>query len=183
MPLHSNDHSYSTRGTLCHRTITRVSQSSYPRACLTTRFAPTPYPTMRQVAARIDADTPNDPWYNQLGDDLFYRDFIFQTHLQSARWMAQRMDQFPGRDCILERLMLEGTFDREESGLHSDAEEYALHHATAMCQRLLVRIEDLEGLVSIWSFSGCDGFLIGLLDASGQAGDLGSAGRQGTPMG
>ena len=104
---------------------------------------------MRQVAARIDADAPNDPWYDHLGDDLFYRDFIFQNRLQSARRMAQHMDRFPGRDRVLERLMIEGTFDREESGIRNDAEEYALHHATAMCQRLLVWIEDLEGSVSV----------------------------------
>ena len=102
---------------------------------------------MTQVAARIDAETANDLWYSQLGDDLFYRDFIFQNHLQSARRMAQRMDRFPARDRILERLILEGTFDREESGLQNDAEENAIHHATAMCQRLLMRIEDLEGSV------------------------------------
>ena len=150
MPLHSNDsNSYSTRGTLCHRTITRASRIDYPRARLTTRFAPSPYPTMRQVAARIDVEAPYDPWYNHLGDDLFYRDFIFQTRLQSARRMAQRMDRFPGRDRVLDRLMVEGTFDREEAGIRNDAEEYAIHHATAMCQRLLVRIEDLENSVSV----------------------------------
>ena len=103
---------------------------------------------MRQVAACIDANAPNDPWYNRLRDNLFYRDFIFQTRLQSARCIAQRMDRFPCYDRILKCLMLEGTFDREESGLRNDAEENALHHATTMCQRLLVRIEDLEGLVS-----------------------------------
>ena len=45
--------------------------------------------------------------------------------------------------------MLEGTFDREEAGLRNDTEENAIHHATAMCQRLLVRIEELESSVSV----------------------------------
>ena len=63
--------------------------------------------------------------------------------------MLQCMSHFPGRNQILERLMIEGIFDREELGLWNDAKEYALHHATAMCQRLLVRMEELEGVVSV----------------------------------
>ena len=149
MPLQSNGQSYSTRGHFSHRTVTRLSVGVHTRARLTTRVAPRPYPTAADIAYRMDTIAPNDPWYNHLGDDLFYRDFIYQARIQSARRMSQRVSLFPGRDQILERLMVEGTFDREEQGFRNDAEENAIHHATAMCQRLLVRIEDLEGSVRV----------------------------------
>jgi hypothetical protein len=44
----------------------------------------------------------------------------------------------------LERLLVEGTFDREESQVVNVAEEYAMQHSSAIGLRLLARVEDLE---------------------------------------
>ena len=45
--------------------------------------------------------------------------------------------------------MWEGTFDRDEAGLRNSAKEYTIQHATAMSNRLLGRIEDLETQVEL----------------------------------
>lgn len=48
--------------------------------------------------------------------------------------------------------MVEGTFDRDEDGIRSVPEEYAIQHATAMCHQLLGRIENLETQVGPLGF-------------------------------
>jgi hypothetical protein len=58
--------------------------------------------------------------------------------------LNQCADHGGGRDRILERLLVEGTFDREEASVAKVAEEYTMQHASAMGLRLLIRIEDLE---------------------------------------
>jgi hypothetical protein len=49
-----------------------------------------------------------------------------------------------GRDRILERLLIEGTFDWEEVSVANVAEEYVMQHVSAMGLCLLIHIEDLE---------------------------------------
>jgi hypothetical protein len=142
MPLDRN-HKYSTPEGL-GRTLSRPSSISYPRARGSTRFGPRPYPSLRQIAARIDANDARESWYDHTGDDLHFRDFGFQARIQVARRLNQRADRGIGRDRILERLLVEGTFDREESQVVNVSEEYAMQHSSAIGLRLLARVEDLE---------------------------------------
>jgi hypothetical protein len=63
-----------------------------------------------------------------------------------SRWFGDstNVQIVGGRDCILERLLVEGTFDQEETSVANVAEEYAMQHALAIGLCLLIRIEDLE---------------------------------------
>jgi hypothetical protein len=128
------------------RTLSRNSNISYPRARGSTRFGPRPYPSLRDIATRIDGR--GDSWFDHTGDDLHFRDFGFQARIQVARRLSQRADRGGGRDGVLERLLVEGTFDREEASVVNVAEEYAMHHASAVGLRLLIRVEELERRVS-----------------------------------
>ena len=132
-------------GNFHSRVVTRMSTANYPRARGTTRFSPTPYPSADSIIARMDAD--DDYWYHDTGADLHPRDFIFQARIQTARRLSQRAVRFPSRDLVLERLLEEGTFDREAPELRSHSEEYAMAHSSAMVNRLLMRIETLESQV------------------------------------
>src|SRR5258705_12921844 len=127
---HSNFHS---------RVITCMSSANHSRARGTTRLSLTPYPSSDSIIARMDED--NDHWYHDMGVDLHPRDFLFQARIQTARRLSQRAVHFPSCDLVLERLLEEGTFDREAPELRSHSEEYAMAHAAAMVNCLLMRIE------------------------------------------
>ena len=75
-------------------------------------------------------------------------DFVLQARMQTACRMSQRAARFPGRDMVLERLMAEGTFDRRDPNLLHTAEAFAMQHASAMVNRVLMRVEHLESEVS-----------------------------------
>src|SRR5258705_4706383 len=92
-------------------------------------------------------DVDDDHWYHDTGADLHPRDFMFQARIQTAHRLSQRAIRFPSRDLVLERLLEEGTFDREAPELRSHSEEYAMAHSSAMVNRLLMRIETLESQV------------------------------------
>src|SRR5258705_8039850 len=128
------------------RVITRMSTANRSRARGTTRFSPTPYPSSDSIIARMDEE--NDQWYHDTGTDLHPRDFMFQARIQTAHRLSQRAVRFPSRDRVLERLLEEGTFDREAPELRSHSEEYAMAHSSAMVNRLLMCIETLESQVS-----------------------------------
>src|SRR5258705_4373336 len=136
---------YWAHGNFHSRVITRMSNVNHPRARGTTHFSPTPYPSSDTIIARMDAD--DDHWYHDTSADLHPHDFIFQAQIQTARRLSQRAVRFPSRDLVLERLLEEGTFDREAPELRSHSEEYAMAHSSAMVNRLLMRIETLESQV------------------------------------
>ena len=52
-------------------------------------------------------------------------------------------------DRVLDRLLVEGIFNREELNMRSAAEEMSMAHSAAMVQRLLMRIESLEHRVHL----------------------------------
>ena len=52
-------------------------------------------------------------------------------------------------DRVLDRLLVEGIFDKEEPNMRSAAEEMSMVHSAAMVQRLLMRIESLEHWVRL----------------------------------
>ena len=150
---------YWAHGNFHSRVITRMSTTNHSRARGTTRFSPVPYPSSDSIIAQMDED--NDQWYHDTGADLHPWDFIFQACLQTARCLSQRAVHFPSRDLVLERLLEEGTFDREAPELRSHSEEYAMAHSSAMINRLLMRIETLESQVS--------DFLLSLLTSNANA--------------
>ena len=93
------------------------------------------------------ADARGDDWYRDTARDLSIRDFVWWTRLQSARRMTQRADRYPTRDRVLERLLEEGIFDRAEGESRNAGEEMSMAYSAAMTQRLLMRIEGLDGQV------------------------------------
>ena len=54
------------------------------------------------------------PSDNHAGRDLHLVDLLFQSRIQMACRMSQRVDRFPNQDWVLERLMVEGLFDHRE---------------------------------------------------------------------
>jgi hypothetical protein len=68
--------------------------------------------------------------------------------MQTARRLTDRTTRFPQRDRVLEHLLVEGTFDREDPDIPDSREELAMNYSAALVQRLLMRIESLEADVS-----------------------------------
>ena len=88
-----------------------------------------------------------EDWYNDAGHDLHLVDLLFQSHIQTACWMSQRVDRFPNRDRVLERLMAEGLFDCREPDHEHIAEMRANWLSVALTERVLERVENVEGRV------------------------------------
>jgi len=146
MPRDINN-KYWVRGAYQDRTISRMTRATYPRSRISTRHANTPYRSAADMIARID-DGPGQAWYHDAAHDLHLRDFIFHTHMQTARRIQERTQRFPDRDMVLERLIAEGTFDQVDPNTPNVREELAMNHSSAMVQRLLMRVENLESQVS-----------------------------------
>ena len=91
-------------------------------------------------------ETGND-WYRHAGRDLHLVDLLFQAHIQTACRMSQRVELFPHRDRVLERLMSEGLFDRREPDHVQAGEERAMWMSVALTERVLERVENLESRV------------------------------------
>ena len=109
MPFENN--TYFACGAFSHRIVTRQSLASYDRARDSTCQYPCPYPSLAAIALRMES---GEEWYTHAGCDLHLVDLLFQAHIQTACWMSQQVDCFPNRDRVLERLMVEGLFDRRE---------------------------------------------------------------------
>ena len=151
MPIDASG-KYWVRGSFQERVISRMSRTTYSRARNSTRLYPRPYPSFEQLVSRMDSNA-NESWFQDAGDELHMSDFVLQTRIQTARRMSQRAARFPGRDLVLERLMAEGTFDRRDPTVPHTAEEFAMQHASAMVNRVLMRVEHLESEVSIFALS------------------------------
>ena len=109
MPFENN--SYFARGSFQHRIISRQSLASYDRARDSTCQYPHPYPLPAAITLCMVGD---GDWYNHAGRDLHLIDLLFQSQIQTAHHMSQCVDRFPNQDQVLERLMAEGLFDRQE---------------------------------------------------------------------
>ena len=107
MPFENN--SYFTCGTFQHHVITCQSLASYDQARDSTCQYPRPYPSPTAIALCMEGD---GDWYNHASQDLHLIDLLFQSRIQTARRMSQHVDRFPNWDRVLERLMVEGLFDR-----------------------------------------------------------------------
>jgi len=142
MPFENN--TYYSRGSFSRRTISRQSRAVYARARDSTRLNPRPYPSPAAIALRME---DGQDWYHHPGGDLHLSDLLFQARIQTARRMSQRVELFPNRDRVLERLMSEGVFDRREPDHLGIGEERAMWLSVVMTERVLERVENLESRV------------------------------------
>ena len=142
---HDERNRYWVAGAFSDRTISRSTRSTYPRARDSSRANNIPYPRPEMIIRRVDS---SDTWYLHAGNDLFLRDLVFQARMQTGRRLTDRTTRFPQRDRVLERLLVEGTFDREDPDIPDSREELAMNYLAALVQRLLMRIESLEADVS-----------------------------------
>ena len=101
-----------------------------------------------------------EEWYTHAGRDLHLVDLLFQARIQTTCQMSQRVDRFPNRDRVLERLMAEGLFDRCEPDHEHIAEMRADWLSVALTERVLERVENVEGQVQISLSS--DALVLGL---------------------
>ena len=90
MPFENN--SYFARGAFQHRVITHQSLTSYDRAWDSTQQYPHPYPSSATIALRMEV---GEDWYNDARHDLHLVNLLFQSRIQTAHWMSQRVDHFP----------------------------------------------------------------------------------------
>ena len=146
MPI-DNSGKYWVRGGFQEWVISRMSRTTYSHARNSTRLYPQPYPTFEQLATRMDSNA-DESWFKDAGDELHTSNFVLLARMQTARRMSQRAARFPGQDMVLERLMAEGTFDRRDPNVLHTAEAFAMQHASAMVNRVLMRVEYLELEVS-----------------------------------
>ena len=142
MPFDNN--AYFARGAFSHRVITRRSLASYDRARDSTCQYPRPYPSPAAIALHMES---GEEWYTHAGCNLHLVDLLFQACIQTARRMSQRVDRFPNRDRVLERLMAKGLFDRREPDHEHIAEMRANWLSVALTKQVLERVENIEGWV------------------------------------
>ena len=93
-----------------------------------------------------------EEWYTHAGHDLHLVDLLFQARIQTACWLSQCVDCFPNRDRVLERLMAEGLFNQRKPDHIHIAEVRANWLSVALTERVLERVENLEGRVSVFLF-------------------------------
>ena len=143
------DNAYFAHGAFSHHVITHQSLASYDRARDSTRQYPHPYPSPAAIALHMES---GEEWYTHAGRDLHLVDLLFQARIQTAHRMSQWVDHFPNRDRVLECLMAEGLFDWWELDHIHIAEVRANWMSVVLTERVLERVENLEGRVSLFSF-------------------------------
>src|SRR5882762_12033326 len=127
---------YFVPGVYNDRVISCTTRYTHPRTHNSTRSAPIPYPTPEAMMAHVDAPMGN-AWYRDPADDLFLQDFLFHMRMQTARWIEDQSHRFPNHDRVLDQLIAEGPFDCVAPNSPNIPEEMAMHHSSAMVQRLL----------------------------------------------
>jgi hypothetical protein len=131
------------------RTVSRMTRNTYDRSRTSNRLHSRPYPSPSAIITRVDE--PGNDWFHWPGQELHLRDFVWLARMQTARRLRDRMERtILHRDPVLDRLLEEGTFDRNgEIDTPNSYEELAMGHSSAMANRLLMRIESLEAEVSV----------------------------------
>ena len=126
-----------------------MSRMAYACSANSTAMYAHLYATADSLIQRVDGQ--GEDWYHNEANDLHLQDFIWFTWMQTACQMRDRGTQVRSIDWVLDRLLVEGIFDREEPNMWSAAEEMSMAHSAAMVQRLLMRIESLEHRVCLHS--------------------------------
>ena len=83
-----------------------------------------PYATADSLIQRVDGQ--GEDWYHDEANDLHLQDFIWFTRMQTAQRMRDRGTWVRNIDWVLDRLLVEGIFDREEPNMRSVAEEISM---------------------------------------------------------
>ena len=126
-----------------------MSRMVYSRSANSTTMYARPYTTADSLIQRVDQQ--GEDWYHDEASDLHLRDFIWFARMQTARRMRDQGMRVRNIDRVLDQLLVEGMFDREEPNMRSTAKEMSMAHSSAMVQRLLMRIESLEYQVCLTS--------------------------------
>ena len=142
MPFENNQ--YFAHGAFQHHVITCQSLASYNQARDSTRQYPRPYPSPATITLHMET---GEDWYNDARRNLHLVDLLFQSRIQTACQMSQWVDRFPNQDRVLERLMVEGLFNRREPDHEHIAEMRANWLSVALTERVLERVENVEGRV------------------------------------
>ena len=119
-----------------------MSCMAYARSANSMAMYARPYATADSLIQRVNQQ--GEDWYHDEANDLHLRDFIWFTQMQMARRIRDRETRVRNINQVLDQLLVEGIFDREEPNMRSAAEEMSMAHSAAMVQRLLMRIESLE---------------------------------------
>ena len=130
-------------------TITCMSCMAYAHLANGTAMYAHPYATADSLIQRVDQQ--GEDWYHDEANDLHLRDFIWFAQMQTALRMQDQGMRVRNIDQVLDRLLVEGIFDRQEPNMRSAAEEMSMAHSAAIVQRLLMRIESLEHWVCLTS--------------------------------
>ena len=138
-----------TPGGYGQRTIACMSHMAYARSANSTAMYTCPYATANSLIQRVDQQ--GEDWYHNEANNLHLCDFIWFARMQTAQWMQDQGMRVRNIDRVLDQLLVEGIFDREEPNMRSAAEEMSMVHSAAMVQRLLMRIESLEHQVHLSS--------------------------------
>ena len=131
------------------RTITHMSRMAYSRSANSMAIYARPYATADSLIQRVDGQ--GEDWYHDEANDLHLWDFIWFARMQTVQRMRDQGTRVRNIDRVLDQLLVEGIFDREEPNMRSAAEEMSMAHSAAMVQRLLMRIESLEHQVCLLS--------------------------------
>ena len=107
MPFKNNQ--YFARGAFQHHVLTHQPLASYNRARDSTCQYPRPYPLPAAIVLHMEGE---GDWYNHASQDLHLINLLFQLRIQTPCRMSQCVDRFPNQDRVLERLMVEGLFNR-----------------------------------------------------------------------
>ena len=140
---------YYVPGGYGQRTITCMSRMVYSHSANSMAMYACPYATADSLIQRVDSQ--GEDWYHDKANNLHLQDFIWFTQMQTAQRMRDRGTQVRNIDRVLDQLLVEEIFDREEPNMRSAAEEMSMAHSAAMVQRLLMRIESLEHQVRLLS--------------------------------
>ena len=140
---------YYVPGGYSQQTITHMSRMAYSRSANSTAMYAHPYATANSLIQRVDQQ--GEDWYHYEDNDLHLCDFIWFARMQTAQRMQDWGMRVRNIDRVLDWLVVEGIFDREEPNMRSGAEEMSMAHSAAMVQRLLMRIKSLEHWVHLSS--------------------------------
>src|SRR5882762_1117839 len=110
MPRDIRNH-YFIPGAYDDCTISPTSRYPHLRTRNLTCAAPLPYPTPETLMTHVNNPHGNE-WYRDPSEDLYLRDLLFFVRMQTARRMEERTRRFPRCDLVLDRLIVEGMFDR-----------------------------------------------------------------------
>ena len=102
MPINSSNHFW-VHGSFQEQSISRMTTTSYNRACNSSPYTYSPYPTVTQIMTRVGENSSNDMWYQDDGADLHLCDFLLVARIQTAQRLSMCCDHNMVIDLVMER--------------------------------------------------------------------------------